>query len=128
MNGNYLKLNVNPKNRRTGDCVIRAITKAAGKDWYEVFDGLCALARKKASVPTEVKIYGAYLEQNGFIKQSCSPAAGERRKTVKELAGTLKKPAVVKVANHAVAIDGRGNYVDIWDCGNKCAYTLWIKA
>ena len=54
--------------------------------------------------------------------------AGERRETVKGLAGTLNKPAVVQVASHLVAIDGKGNYIDTWDSGDKCAYTLWVKS
>lgn len=128
MNGKFLKLNVNPKHRRTGDCAVRAVSAATGQDWYEAFDGLSALARKKASVPNDATIVGLYLEQNGFIKRSCKPEAGKNRQTVKELAGTLNKPALVRVANHFVAIDGKGNYVDTWDSGAKCAYTLWIKA
>lgn len=128
MNGNFLKLNVNPKNINTHDCFVRAIVSATGKDWFEVFDALYALARKKARAMNDKRVYEEYLKQNGFMKQSCQPMAGERRKTLKELAATIKKPAVVQVANHLAAIDGRGNYIDTWDSGSKCAYMLWIKA
>lgn len=127
MNGNFLKLNVNPKHRKTTDCVIRAIATATGKDWYEVFDALCAISRKKAVMLDDKPAYETYLKENGFRKQSCQPMAGNCRDTVKELAGTLNKPAVVQVAHHLVAIDGRGNYIDTWDSGSNCAYTLWIK-
>ena len=127
MNGNFLKLNVNPKNRKTNDCVIRAIVSATGKDWYEVFDALCAIARKKACMPNHKPVYEAYLKQCGFEKVNISPARGELRWDVQTLASVKDHPGIVFSAHHATAIDGTGNYIDSGDSGYKCAYSLWIK-
>lgn len=124
----YINKNINPKNRKTDDCAIRAVAAAMGVDWYEAYDGLCALARKKASVCNASKTVGAYLLANGFAKLNCQPGQGCSRYTVKELAKELNHPAVARVANHFVAIDGKGNYVDTWDCGDKSVYSAWIKA
>ena len=39
----FTKTNANPKNKRTNDCVIRAIALAENKTWLEVFDELAEL-------------------------------------------------------------------------------------
>ena len=43
--------NANPKNRRSGDCVIRAISTATGKSWEEVLTDLCKLALQEKRIP-----------------------------------------------------------------------------
>lgn len=128
MNGNFLKLNVNPKNRKTTDCVIRAIVSATGKDWCEVFDALCSIARKKAYMPNGKHVYEEYLKQCGFVKVNVSPASGKLRWNVWNLAREVCADGVVFVANHAVAINGKGNYIDTWDSGEKKVYALWLKS
>lgn len=124
---NFIKLNLNPKQNKTNDCAVRAIAYITNTEWSEVFDALCALARKEAKMPNDISIIERYLEAAGFIKHSCKAVAGRRRKTVSQIAAESTKLGIVRVAHHIVAIDGKGNYVDTWDCGNKCAYTLWIK-
>lgn len=125
----YINKNLNPKNRTNADdCAIRAVASAMGIDWYEAYDGLCALARKKASVCNASKVVEAYLLSNHFYKRNCQPERGCSRDTVADLATRMRSPAVLRVANHFVAIDGKGNYIDTWDCGGKSVYTAWVKA
>lgn len=40
----YVHYNPNPNGKSVGDCVIRAISRATGKDWGEVYTGICLLA------------------------------------------------------------------------------------
>jgi hypothetical protein len=47
----FVNENVNPRGRKTGDCVIRAIAKAENKEWLGIFDALVAIAREAYSVP-----------------------------------------------------------------------------
>ena len=35
----YVFYNPNPKNRRVGDCSVRAISKALGSDWQDAYIG-----------------------------------------------------------------------------------------
>lgn len=124
----YLNYNVNPDKRKTCDCVIRAIATATGQNWFVVYDELFAFARNKCLMPNDPKLYDKFLLNNGFSKVNVSPLPGKKRLTVADIAREYKSPGVVQVAKHLVAIDGKGNYVDTWDCGAKCAYKLWIKA
>jgi hypothetical protein len=124
---NWIRENVNPEGRKTGDCVIRAVAVATGQTWHEAFDGLACVAREMCypmGVPETVDIY---LISLGFKKVSLKVVKGERRKTVRELAMECTSPAVLRAANHMVAADGKGNYVDTWCSGSKAVYCYWIK-
>ena len=122
----FLRLNVNPNGNEVNDCVVRAIAYASGKTWHEVFDLLCETAGKMAMMPNYKDVYAVVLESLGFVKQTITPPKkGGKRKSVRDIAKSCDKLAIVKAAHHLVAIDGQGHYVDIWDCGNKTAYTYW---
>lgn len=123
----YLNYNANPDKRKTCDCVIRAIATATGESWFLIYNELSVLAYNNCLMPNDPKLYEKYLLIRGFNKVNVSPKPGEKRLTVAAIAREYKSPGVVQVAKHLVAIDGKGNYVDTWDCGAKCAYKLWIK-
>ena len=37
---NFIQYNPNPRGNRVGDCVIRAISKATGRDWETTYAGV----------------------------------------------------------------------------------------
>lgn len=49
----FVKENVNPKGIKSGDCVVRALVKITDKDWYEVYDELCTIVRREATMPSD---------------------------------------------------------------------------
>ena len=62
--------NANPKGKRASDCVVRAISKATGKDWDSVLDDLIVFSHKYKVMPNEKACYGKYLESIGFSKEN----------------------------------------------------------
>lgn len=42
---NFIQYNPNPRGNRVGDCVIRAISKATGRDWETTYAGVCLSRR-----------------------------------------------------------------------------------
>ena len=59
--------NPNPvKDKRTGDCVVRAICKATGFDWETVFTGLMVQACTLSDMPSANYVWGAYLYKHGY--------------------------------------------------------------
>lgn len=52
--------------KRVGDCVIRAICKATGKDWETVFTELMVRACKLCDMPSANYVWGAYLKDLGY--------------------------------------------------------------
>jgi hypothetical protein len=118
----FIKENINPLGKKTTDCVIRAIAKAEGKEWLEVFDILVKLARENYTIPNGKDNYKEYLEKYPKINVFHMVANKKKRYTVKEVSkwqGTY----IVQTARHlTTTIDG--NYYDTWDSGNKCAYVI----
>lgn len=119
----FINENLNPKKKKTGDCVIRAIAKAEGKAWLEVFDILSEIARKNYTNPNHKDAYYQYLKKYDKIDVMHMIGDKKKRYTVEEIA-KWNGIYLIKTAGHlTVTIDG--NYYDIWDCGDKCAYVIW---
>lgn len=122
----FIKINLNPKERIVGDCVVRAIAAAEGRTWFEIYDRLVDLGRKKCALPNDKRIYSIYLK--GYPKINCSPEKGESRLTVEQFAlNNPKGRFVVRTAGHLTAVCN-GIIFDTWNCGNKCVYTAWRVA
>lgn len=110
-----------------GDCVIRALTKATGKEWATVFDELVPIARELQCMPNSKASYQRYLIENGFTYQGISNKKGSKRPTVDRFAKDHPKGVyVLVVANHLVAVVD-GIYYDTWDSGFKSLYGYWVK-
>jgi len=109
----------------TGDCVVRALTKATGKDWLQVFEELIPIARELQCMPNDKKCYTEYLKAQGCVYNGISNKAGTTRPTVASFARKHKHGTfVARVANHLVAIVD-GHFYDTWDCGYKSLYGYW---
>lgn len=124
---NYTVCNLNPTGKKVGDCVVRAIAKAEGKRWQEVYDGLCAIGRELFAMPNDKKTYEAYLERNGWFKLPMPRFEDNTRYTVKEFADAHpKRTFIISVANHlTVVVDG--TLFDTHDCSWKSVCNYWQK-
>jgi len=127
----FIKENLNPKNRKTGDCVIRAIAKAEDRTWDEVFDSLVEIAKKWKTVPNHKDCYGRYLDNCcekiiKFDDMMYQDENGKHRLTVKQFSEKYSKGAyVLKLANHLTCVVD-GTVYDLGDwCLSSCPYTAW---
>lgn len=119
--------NANPKNRRSGDCVIRAIATATGKSWDEVLTDLCKIALKEKRIPNEVECYGKYLESLGWRKQKQPRKSDNCKFTGKEFVSAFKGVAVAHLGgNHIVCIK-ESKVWDTWDSTEGCIGNYWVK-
>lgn len=135
------------KAEKVGDCVIRAIAIASGKDYKEIYDQLQRLQKNYAltrnnktaqsmrrrsthSVRAGVwkKVYHDYLLNNGFtwvptmqIGQGCTVHL--RADELPE--GTL----IVRLSRHLACVKD-GVLYDTYDCsrgGTRCVYGYYLK-
>lgn len=108
--------NVNPKNRITGDCEIRAIAKATKLSWNKVVQSLADIGIETGCSPFVVNAYGLFLERKGFKKRPQPRHLDNTKYTLREF--ILEHPKgryVINMPHHVtVVVDGK-NY-DIWDC------------
>jgi len=119
--------NPNPKKLETGDCVVRAMCKATGKDWDTVYRELFELGFELKCMPNSDEVWKEYLVRNGFILRKMVIKKGDKRLRVAQFAEKFKKGTyVLNVANHIVTCQD-GYYYDSWDCGNKSMYNYYEK-
>ena len=121
-----VKLNLNPKGVKTGDCVVRAIAYATQQSWDDVFIGLNKIAFKKKRVFNDKVVYENYLKELGWEKQKQPRKMNGFKYTVDEFCENFRGVAIVTVANHMTAIADH-DVVDTWDCGHKTIGNYWIR-
>lgn len=125
----FIKYNCNPRGRVCGDCVIRALSKALEKSWEEVLDDLYKIAKEIKTTCTDRECYKRYLKDYQMIQFNelmyVTSDGRKKRLTVGQFAeehpsGTY----VVDISGHQTVIVN-GDIYDLWNCSNKCPYTVW---
>ena len=119
--------NVNPKNRKTGDCVIRAITKASGLEYKQVYEMLFNLSLKSGFILNDKKVYEKLLNDLGFVKMKQPRKADNTKYTIGEIDRLIGSGiAVVSCAHHLTCVKDYVCY-DLWDCRYKSIGNYYIK-
>lgn len=118
--------NPNPKGSRVGDCTIRAISKATGKEWEAVYAGLSAYGYMLCDMPSANHIWGAYLKREGF-KRYFVDDHGRDIYTVEDFCKDHPTGSyILAIEGHVVCVvDGR--YYDSWDSGNEIPIFYWTR-
>ena len=122
----WIPYNPNPFGSRTGDCVIRALTKVLDMDWGEVYAALSIQGYIFGDWGNKNHIWGAYLRNQGFsrgfIPDTC-PACY----TVADFCEEHPQGVfVLAAASHVVAVED-GNYFDSWDSGGEVPIYYWRR-
>lgn len=114
----WIKWNPNPLAKHVGDCTVRAITKATGDCWEDIYCGIALYGFMMCDIPSSNAVWGAYLKKRGF-KRKMLPNECPDCYTIEDFCeeyplGTF----VVAVNNHVLTVID-GNYYDSWDSGNE---------
>lgn len=122
----FVEYNPNPYGKKVGDCTIRALAKALGKTWGDIFVGLAFQGFQTGDMMNANSVWGAYLFENGFIQEVVSNTCPDCY-TVKDFCednpeGTF----VLATGSHVVAVED-GNYYDLWDSGDETIAYIWRK-
>lgn len=121
----WIEYNPNPQKKNTGDCSIRAYTKAADITWDEAYDVAMEWGRKLAAIPDDHSVVHRILSKH-FGYEYTKPAKGEKI-TVNQFAIAHKHGTyVLWVRGHVVTVVN-GHYYDSWDSGNRRVYGIYEK-
>lgn len=113
-------LNLNPYNKKTGDCVIRAVACAFGILWEEASDLLYSIAR---SIGCEMSCIGCYSALLDELRLSELPVKGS---TVGRLAEQYSDNVLlVRISGHLTCAR-YGTVLDIWDCRDEVVDRAWV--
>lgn len=115
---------LNPKGKKAGDCVIRAISSALGQSWDNTFTELVKVAYHNKEMPNSEHTYTKYLSDVGYKKCKTVYREGRSRYTVSEFCEYLtkagyRKPVLVHVKTHFTVlkrVNGQYKCFDSWNC------------
>lgn len=120
----YVHFNENPCGINTGDCVVRAISIATGKAWYQVYAGLCVQGRFMCGFGNFNEVWSAYLLYLGFNRHGLPYNPNY---TVADFAkdhphGTY----ILGTGKHAVCVKN-GDVIDSWDSRSEIPRYYFVK-
>jgi hypothetical protein len=120
----YIRFNGNPCGKENGDCVIRAISIATGKEWYQVYAGLCVQGRYECGWGNFNEIWSNYLMYLGYSRHGLpyNPNYTVRDFAAEHPHGTF----IIGTGNHAVCVVN-GDWVDSWDSGAEIPRYYFVK-
>lgn len=120
----WIYYNPNPKGKNTGDCAVRALSKALNTDWEHAKLQLDAYSMVEAEVETSDIVWSRILAENGFdmIALYCGDGCTLESFCQRNQEGIF----VVKLPNHVVCVVD-GNYYDSWDSGKEVPLYCWRK-
>lgn len=120
----FYEFNMNPKNnKKANDCVIRAISVALNKSWFDIFDEMTSLARDMCTVLNQIPVINKYLEKYEKIPVKIKGAKRNRYLRVREICD-MPGTYVCSLRRHLVCVKD-GQYIDTWDCGDKAVNKVW---
>lgn len=121
------KTNNNPKNRKTSDCVVRAISEALNMKYEDVIEGLVEVWKKTGYCFNDKRNYEKYLESLGWVKCKQPKRFNGKKYLVGEIDELLypQERALITMAGHMVA-KKENHLVDTWDCRRKAISNYYI--
>ena len=124
--GNYIHVNLNPKHKRVGDCVVRAISEALGQSWHETYIGICVQGALDGDMPDGNKVWGHYLTRKGFIRKKI-PDSYPPDYDVEDFAmDNPRGTYILAIDGHVVCIKD-GKIYDSWYSGEEHPAYVWHK-
>lgn len=133
--------NANPKNRITGDCVIRALCTAMNEPYEKVYRELFEFSMQNKYMLNDKKCYEKWLESKGWVKKAQPRKSDNTKYTGKEFCKELSqsieflgKSVIAKIGGHHIVciketdgLNGVHKVHDIWDSTSKCIGNYWVK-
>jgi hypothetical protein len=124
----FVKHNENPKGREIGDCVIRALSKATGKSWDEVYDELYVIGKKKKRMMNDPKVYKVFLENNNFTLSPARRNECGKMISVEEFSRNVDVDTmyVIHTRKHLTVVFN-GDIYDTWNTSSQRAGKFYFK-
>lgn len=126
VNAVYVNYNKNPRYARVGDCVIRAIATATGREWEDVFLDLCIHGLCKCDLPSADHVWSDYLRGLGYTQHLIGNTCPECYTLRQFCADHPKGVFIVCPSGHVVAVVN-GDYLDTWDSGDTTPLSYWER-
>ena len=122
----YVFENLHPQNKRVGDCVKRALTKATGENYNEISKQLNRIKRELGEKSyNSNKVWKEFIKRKGWQEMTFQAVKGESRENGNSFCRHFKNGTyVLRMAKHLTCCKN-GVIYDTWNCSQKCVYKAW---
>lgn len=117
--------NCNPHNRRTADCVIRAIAAGTGESWDKIAKDLMEYMLRDGHMLNTPELYGKYLADRGWVKQKQPLKGNGGKMRIGEFVEKFNDCAIVHAGSGHITYVAEGKVWDIWDTSNEVVGNYW---
>lgn len=128
----YVYLNLNPLEKNTGDCVVRALSFALNQTWDETYWQLCEKGFERAEMPSWNSSWWALLKDKNY-KRYVIPDTCPDCYTVEDFCHDHPEgryvvfiPHSSDQSGHVVAVED-GLVYDTWDSTQEIPLVYWRK-
>ena len=122
----YIKYNINPCDKRTIDCTVRALATLLDADWYDIYDQLYIVGRYMCDMPSSKAVINEYLRAKGFekfvIPNTCPFCYSVQQFAEDHPDGRY----LLATDSHVVPVIS-GNWVDTWNSGDEIPLFYWTQ-
>lgn len=118
----YVEFNNNPCGRMTGDCAVRAISKALNMGWETAHITLDIAAINMGDMPSSDLVWGSTLRQHGFYKHLVNGYMTAENFCDEHPHGIY----VLAFGGHVATVDS-GCLYDAWDSSKEAIQYYWSK-
>ena len=122
----YQSYNPNPQGKRTGDCVVRAISKALNQDWEKTFLDLSIQAYAMADLISSNSVWGVFLKNKGWSREliptECADCYTVERFCEEHPKGTY----LLAISGHLACVED-GILYDAWNSLQEIPVYYWYK-
>lgn len=123
----FKEFNANPKNRKTCDCVVRALTIATGMTYKDVYTELFNISLESGYMLNEKRVEDEFMKRHGFIKLKQPRKFDNTKYTINEILCISHAPIIVIRCAHHLTVVKDGVLIDTWNCGYKTINNYYIK-
>lgn len=132
----YKCVNVNPKNKKTTDCSIRALTVATRLPYLEVMEELFEISAHTGYAMNSKNVLERFLKAHGYEKHPQPRKTDNTKYLVGEIDELckmyqLREGVVIFLAHHLTSTSDEYAtspcICDLWDCRHKTIGNYWTK-
>ncbi len=126
--------NANPKNKITGDCVIRALSIGMNQPYEITYAELFRFSLKTGYMLNCKECYDKYLQSKGWKKHKQPRKEDNTKYTGKEFCKEVKEYTfnypdriIANIGGHHIVAIVDGKVWDIWNSTDGCIGNYWTK-
>ena len=122
----YVPYNPNPCGLSTGDCTVRAISKALNISWDDAHDILSEFSKNMCDLPHKDWVWGAVLRANGFHRVIVPDTTPIGYSAADFAEDNPRGTFVLGFGGHCCTIVN-GDIYDSWDSSNEKPIYVWFR-